>query len=165
MHKRTRTSACVHVRAKSLHARHLKCTVRRVHRLAWRLGATQRAHEQVHDAYGKKDLAPAAQRTRMLELCLGSNSWVLTAATSAPGPGRAPACICTGTAHMRPHQHRDWAHPSHICTGTELAAAGTPPGGAEHLGGGAAALDGNVCHAREVPRSRKAPLLVNPLTP
>jgi hypothetical protein len=46
----------------------------------------------------QKDLAPAAQRRRMLELCLGSNSWVLTAATSAPGPGLAPACICTGTA-------------------------------------------------------------------
>jgi nicotinic acid mononucleotide adenylyltransferase len=58
--------------------------VRRVHRLAWRSHEGRHAREQVHDAYGKKDLAPAAQRTRMLELCLGSNSWVLTAATSAP---------------------------------------------------------------------------------
>ncbi len=83
--------------AKSLHARHLQCTVRRVHRLAWRLHEGQHAPEQVHDAYGKKDLAPAAQRTRMLELCLGSNSWVLTA-----------SCICTGTG-ARPclHLHRD----------------------------------------------------------
>ena len=73
-----------------------------MHRLARRLDEGQHAREQVHDAYGKKDLAPAAQRTRMLELCLGSNSWVLTAATSAPGPGARP-CL---------HLHQGLAHAS-----------------------------------------------------
>ena len=52
----------------------LQCTVRRVHRLAWRSHEGQHLREQVHDAYGKKDLALEAQRTRMLELGLGSNS-------------------------------------------------------------------------------------------
>jgi hypothetical protein len=47
----------------------------------------------------QKDLAPAAQSTRMLELCLGSNSCVHT------------SHVCTGT-WTRPclHLHRDCAH-------------------------------------------------------
>ena len=49
-HARTLTTACAYTHAKSLHARHLQCTVRRVHRLAWRLHEGQHAHEQVHDA-------------------------------------------------------------------------------------------------------------------
>ena len=91
---------------------HLQCTERRVRHLARRLHEGQQSREQVHDAYGKKDLAPAAQRTRMLELCLGSNSWVLTAATSAPG-----------LRSRLPHLHRDWVHPSHICTRTRRTRA------------------------------------------
>ena len=41
----------------------------------------------------------------------------LMAATSAPGLGLS-----------RPHLHRDWAHPSHICTGTGLAPPTSAPG-------------------------------------
>jgi len=73
-HARTLPRACAHICAKSLHAMRLQCTVRRVHRLAWRSHEGQHLREQVHDAYGKKDLALEAQRTRMLELGLGSNS-------------------------------------------------------------------------------------------
>ena len=175
-HARTLTSACAHLRAcKSLHAMHLQCAV---HRHAWRLDERQHAREQVHDAYGKKELAPAPHCTRICASAATRGcSWVLTAATSAPGPSLGPIAsalglrsplprlhrdcahashVCTGTGHML-HLHRDWARPSHICIRTGLAAGAAPPGGAEHLGGGAAALDGNVCHPREVPR--------NPLDP
>jgi hypothetical protein len=37
--------------------------------------------------------------------------------TSAPGPGSS-----------LPHLHRDWAHPSHICTGTGLIPVTSAPG-------------------------------------
>jgi hypothetical protein len=48
--------------------------------------------------------------------------------TSAPGPGLAlwtshPATSAPELGPPRPHLHRDWAHPVHICAGTGLAPA------------------------------------------
>ncbi len=50
-----------------------------------------------------------------------------------------PSHICTGTGPTLPHLHRDWAHPSHICTGTWLtpahicAGTGLTPATSAHL--------------------------------
>ena len=46
-----------------------------------------------------------------------SNSWVLTAATSAPGLRSRLPCL-----------HQGWAHASHICTGTGLTPSTSAPG-------------------------------------
>ena len=47
----------------------------------------------------------------------------LTPPTSAPGLGSRLATSAPGLGSPRPHLHRDWAHPSHICTGTGLTPA------------------------------------------
>ena len=39
------------------------------------------------------------------------------------GTGLTPATSAPGLGSFRPHLHRDWAHPGHICTGTGLANA------------------------------------------
>ena len=46
------------------------------------------------------------------------------------GPRRNPPTSAPGLGSPLPHLHRDWAHPSHICTGTGL----TPPTSAPGLG-------------------------------
>jgi hypothetical protein len=70
----------------------------------------------------------AERRARVTALCVLSNTaWLSptalrvrlwpTAATSAPGLGP-----------LQPHLRRDWAHCSHICTGTGPTAATSAPG-------------------------------------
>ncbi len=47
----------------------------------------------------------------------------LTPATSAPRLGSPPATSAPGLGSPRPHLHRDWAHPAHICTAAGLTPA------------------------------------------
>jgi hypothetical protein len=42
--------------------------------------------------------------------------------------GLAPPSSALGLGSPRPHLHRDWAHPSHICTGIGLTPATPAPG-------------------------------------
>ena len=48
----------------------------------------------------------------------------------APGLGSPPPTSAPSLGSPRPHLHRDWAHPAHICTGIGL----TPPTSAPGLG-------------------------------
>jgi hypothetical protein len=47
--------------------------------------------------------------------------------TSAPGLG-TPSTSAPGLGSPRPHLHRDWAHPAHICTGAGLTPPTSAPG-------------------------------------
>jgi hypothetical protein len=40
--------------------------------------------------------------------------------TSVPGLGLTPPTSAPGLGSPRPHRHRDWVHPAHICAGTAL---------------------------------------------
>jgi hypothetical protein len=54
----------------------------------------------------------------------------LTPSTAAPGTrsaGQALPSLESGLGSPRPHLHRDWAHPAHICTGTCFVRASAAP--------------------------------------
>ena len=54
----------------------------------------------------------------------------LNPATSAPGLGSPHATSAPGLGSPLPHPHRDWAHPSHVCSAsaTGLTPATSAPG-------------------------------------
>jgi hypothetical protein len=56
--------------------------------------------------------------------------WDCTDSSILPGQGSSPAASAARLGSPRPHLHRDWAHPAHICTGTGL----TPPTSERGLG-------------------------------
>jgi hypothetical protein len=79
-----------------------------------------------HQVFGKLPLAALldeVQKPSVIEKKLRQDLRTLRSET-----GLTPATSAPGLGSPLPHLHRDWARPSHICTGTALTPATSAPG-------------------------------------